>query len=198
MLAPKFHLQHELHLFNSFASLEPILPANSWLGSPVNFNQKGESFALSDPPGDVDFYRDLFVKRPTADAGAVTRVRRTALNRYELELETKQANEEIVVMLQVVPGWQVEAKSKTDGKEFEPNVITSPATFRKPSREDYGLRFRLAEPDFYTVTLTYAPTELTVGVWISAASWGLLLIFFVVNGRRKSGYARRKNPASLR
>ena len=198
MLAPKFHLQHELHLFNSFASLEPILPANSWLGSPVNFNQKGESFALSDPPGDVDFYRDLFVKRPTADAGAVTRVRRTALNRYELELETKQANEEIVVMLQVVPGWQVEAKSKTDGKEFEPNVITSPATFCKPSREDYGLRFRLAEPDSYKVTLTYAPTELTVGVWISAASWGLLLIFFVVNGRRRSGYARRKKPASLR
>ena len=184
MLAPKFHLQHELHLFNSFASLEPILPANSWLGSPVNSNQDRESFTVSDPPGDVVFYRDLFVKRPTADAGAVTRVRRTALNRYELELETKQANEEIVVMLQVVPGWQVKAKSKTDGQQFEPSAIIPPATFRKPSRVDYGIRFRLAEPDSYTVTLTYAPTELTVGFWISAASWGLMFVFFVIKGRR--------------
>ena len=175
MLAPKFHLQNELHLFNSFASLEPILPADSWLGAPLIFDSNKKTHSVSQPPGNTDFYRDLFVKRPSADANVMTRVQRTALNRYELELETKTANEEVVVMVQVVPGWRATIKSKTTGQQFDTAVSFPSTTFQKPSREEYGIRFHLPDADSYKVILAYDPTELEVGIWISAISWSLLL-----------------------
>ena len=193
MLAPKFHLQNELHLFNSFASLEPVLPTNSWLGVPLNFDSKTGAISVSKPPIGTDFYRDLFVKRPSADADAVTRVRRTALNRYELELETKNANEEVVVMLQAVPGWRANVKNETTGQQFDTAVSFPPTTFQKPSREEYGIRFCLPAPDSYTVVLTYAPTELTVGIWISAISSSLLLVF--VSFTAFHAFRKRSTPA---
>ena len=179
-LAPKFHLQHELHLFNSFASLEPVLPNSNSFGVPVALDRETNKFKVSQAANKINFYQDLFLRRATSAPNLVAEISRVALNKYEIDLETKIDKEEIVVMLQTVPGWQATATSQTTGEQFELDVSYSTTTHKKPTQQKYGIRFNLPAPDSYKVELAYKPQELTVGIWGSAISWILLVMFFVV------------------
>ena len=156
------------------------MPNSNSFGVPVALDRETNKFKVSQAANKINFYQDLFLRRATSAPNLVAEISRVALNKYEIGLETKIDKEEIVVMLQTVPGWQATATSQTTGEQFELDVSYSPTTHKKPTQQKYGIRFNLPAPDSYKVELAYKPQELTVGIWGSAISWILLVMFFVV------------------